>query len=199
MADLVNGAVMGLKVGDKEFTGFSYSRIGDMPPSDNVRVLGFRDSGGNWGISFHGAFLDLPGGSFSDALIRFMVNVAEAEAAAGWRINGANLFIGGAGAGGPDSAFIVDESFQENDVLLEAYVTTLGGAQQAKTSDSATFAPVVKLNVTKDILAIAAAGNSLPARATVIDQSFTQIPEPTSLALLGMTGLAMVSVVRRRR
>jgi hypothetical protein len=201
LADLINGVSMGIAVGDKEFTGFSYSDIGDMPSAADVEVLGFQDAAGNWGISFHGAFLDLPGGAFSDALIRFMVNVRAAEAAQGWRIDDAHLFIGGANTGGDESAFIVDESFAENSELLEAFVTTIGpGPQQNQLSDSADFAPVVKLNVTKDILAIAAAGNALPARATVVDQSFsqTQIPEPTTVALLGLSGLALVGVTRRR-
>ena len=96
----------------------------------------------------------------------------------------------------------VDENFAQNNSLLEAYVSTIGpGPQQSKPSDAAAFTPVVKLNVTKDILAIAAAGNFLPSRATVIDQSFsqTQVPEPASIALLGMTGLAIVGVARRRQ
>jgi hypothetical protein len=199
LADLISGQAMGIKVGDKEFTGFSYSPIGDMPAASNVEVLGLRDAAGNWGVSFHGAFLDLPGGAFSDALLRFMVEVSAAEAAQGWRITDAHLAIGGSGTGGPNSAFIVDETLS-NGQMLEAYVTTIGGPLQAKLTDSKIFAGVTKLNVTKDILAIAAAGNPLPSRATVIDQSFSQtlIPEPASVALLGLSGLALVGVARRR-
>ena len=44
-----------------------------MPVANDVLVLGFKDPDGNWGVSFHGTFVDLPGGGFSDALIRFMV------------------------------------------------------------------------------------------------------------------------------
>jgi hypothetical protein len=197
LADLISGQAMGLKVGDKEFTGFSYSRIGDMPQAADVLVLGFRDVSGNWGVSFHGAFLDLPGGSFSDALIRFMVNVAAAEAAQGQRITDAHLRIAGAGLG-DESGFFVDETFAENNELLNAFVSTIGPAQQTQLSDSAVFAPVTKLTVTKDILAIAAAGQSQPARASVIDQSFSQIPEPASVALVGLSSLALVGAGRRR-
>jgi hypothetical protein len=109
------------------------------------------------------------------------------------------LAIGGANTGGPNSAFIVDETLS-NGQLLEAYVTTIGGPQQNKLTDDKVFTGVTKLNVTKDILAIAAAGNPLPARATVIDQSFsqTQIPEPATVALFGLSSLALVGVARRR-
>lgn len=199
LADLISGQAMGVKVGDKEFTGFSYSPIGDMPAASNVQVLGLKDANGNWGVSFHGAFLDLPGGAFSDALLRFAVEVSAAEAAQGWRITDAHLAIGGSGTGGPNSAFIVDETLS-NGEMLEAYVTTIGGPQQNKLTDSKVFTGVTKLNVTKDILAIAAAGNPLPARATVIDQSFSQtlIPEPATAALFGLSSLALVGIGRRR-
>jgi hypothetical protein len=74
LADLINGQVQGIVVGDKIFTGFSYSHLGDMPSSSGVNVLGFQDLNGNWGISLHGTFIDLPGDDTpSDALIRFMV------------------------------------------------------------------------------------------------------------------------------
>src|SRR3954465_7052512 len=59
---LQSGQTMGIVVGDKIFTGFSYSRIGDMPAATDINVLGFQDPAGNWGVSFHGSFVDLPGG-----------------------------------------------------------------------------------------------------------------------------------------
>ena len=48
--------------------------------SDVVNVLGFKDADGNWGVSFHGAFLDLPGGASFGRLIRFMVEVGRRAA-----------------------------------------------------------------------------------------------------------------------
>jgi hypothetical protein len=80
LSDLLSGQTMGLTVGDKIFTGFNYSRIGDMPQADDILVLGFKDPSGNWGVSFHGPFVDLPGGGASDALIRFIVEVGEPQA-----------------------------------------------------------------------------------------------------------------------
>jgi len=200
MADLQNDPTAGIIVGDKIFTGFSYSRIGDMPTPNDVLVLGFKDPDGNWGVSFHGTFVDLPGGSFSDALIRFQVEVDAEAVQQGWQISDAHLFIGGVGVG-DESFFTVDETFLGKNETLNAYMSTIGPGTNSQLSDSTIFTtPVTKLNVTKDIFASAAAGGFLPARATVIDQSFSQtlVPEPATLALAGMSGLAMVAIRRRR-
>ncbi len=197
LSDLIDDdddGIDGITVGDKNMSGFVYSAIGDMPDADDINVLGFQDPDGNWGLSFHGAFLDLPGGAASDALIRFVVNIDPASIAQGWRINDAHLFLNGVGVGSPDSGFFVDESFApDSDNTLNAFVSTFpGGTSQL--SDSTIFStPLTTLHVTKDILAIAASASGQPARGTVIDQSFSQIiiPEPATLilSLLGVVGL----------
>ncbi|HYO25058.1 MAG TPA: PEP-CTERM sorting domain-containing protein [Lacipirellulaceae bacterium] len=201
LASLLADPTGSVTVGDKVFTGFGYSGTNDMPAAANVNVLGLKDADGNWGLRFQGAFQDQPGDGASDAHISFMVEVPAAQAAQGWRITDAHLAINGAATGGDDSYFIVDETLS-NGQALEAYVTTLGPGNvlQSQLTDEVIFAPVTKLNVVKDILAEAASGNFLPARGTVIDQSFSQelIPEPTSITLLGLSGLAMVGVARRR-
>jgi len=200
LAALQSDPTGGIIVGDKIFTGFSYSRIGDMPLPADINVLGFKDPDGNWGVSFHGTFVDLPGGGFSDALIRFQVEIDEEAIEDGWVISDAHLFIGGVGAG-DESFFTVDETFLGKNETLNAFYSTLGPGVNSQLSDSTIFTmPVTKLNVTKDIFASAAEGGFLPARATVIDQSFSQtlIPEPATLALAGMSGLAMVAIRRRR-
>src|SRR5689334_12394473 len=48
----------GIIVGDKTMSGFVYSPIGDMPAASDINVLGYQDPQGNWGVSFHGSFLD---------------------------------------------------------------------------------------------------------------------------------------------
>ena len=200
--DLITGQSMGIVVGDKIFTGFSYSALGDMPPATDVAVLGFQDPAGNWGISFHGSFKDLPGGSDSDALIRFMVEVDPVFFDQGWRITDAHLFLGGVGMG-DDSYFAVDESFALSGIndTMSVFQSTLGPGTTAELSDSVFFDPGLnKLFVVKDVNALAAASSTVPSRATVIDQSFSQtlIPEPATLVLAGMSALAMVAVRRRR-
>jgi hypothetical protein len=200
LSDLISGAVMGVTVGDKIFSGFNYSFLGDMPSAVNVQVLGFKDPTGNWGVSFHGSFLDMPGGSNSDAAIRFNVDIDPAFLARGLRISDAHLFLGGSGVG-PDSFFTVDESFLGSNQTLHAFISTLGpGGTQM--SDATVFnPPVATLHVTKDILAFAGPGSFLPARATVIDQSFSQttvVPEP-AIAMLSLVGMVGLGLTQRRQ
>jgi hypothetical protein len=193
----LQAANTGIVVGDKIFTGFSYSKIGDMPDPTAVNVLGFHDPSGNWGVSFHGTFVDLPGGGSSDALIRFMVQVDPGPSTAPnpARITDAHLFLGGIGAG--DESFVtVDESFLGRNETLHGFYSTLGpGPTQSQLSDQTLITPsTTKLNVTKDIFANAADAGFLPARVTVVDQSFSQmVPEPATMALaaLSMVGLIM--------
>jgi hypothetical protein len=199
--DLLTGAQMGIIVGDKIFTGFSYSAFGDMPAATDVKVLGFRDPSNNWGITFQGSFRDLPGGADSDALIRFIVDIDPAFLANGWRITDAHLFLNGVGVG-DESFFLVDESFALSGIndTLNVFQSTLGPGTSAQLSDSVFFDPGLnRLFVTKDINAFAAANSPVPARATAIDQSFSQeIPEPATMALAGMSALALVFASRRR-
>ena len=199
LADLISGQVEGLTVGDKTFSEFFYSTLpnDDMPDAEDINVFGFQDASGNYGVSFHGAFLDLPGGGVSDALLRFTVEVSEEAAARGFRISDAHLFAGGLGLG-DDSFFSIDESFQENNATLSAFGTTLNGPQETQLSDWVFFDETyTKLHVTKDILAIAGDTN-VPARTTVIDQSFsqTQIPEP---ATIGLVALGLIGMILGKR
>ncbi len=200
LSDLIADVTGGATVGDKVFTGFSYSKIGDMPNANQINVLGIKDASGNWGITFHGSFLDLPGGGASDALIRYMVEVDFLNAQLGTRITDAHVNIGGVGAG-PGGFLSVDESFAGRNETLSAFFSRLGPTTDAQLSDFTVFNPsATKLNVTKDILALAADNSTQLTRATAVDQSFSQtpIPEPTTVCLLGMTGLALFGVGRRR-
>ncbi len=198
LSDLVSGEVMGITVGDKIFSGFNYSFMGDMPQAIDVQVLGFKDQNGNWGVSFHGTFLDMPGGGMSDAAIRFVVDIDPEFLQQGYRISDAHLFMNGFGVGA-DSAFMVDESFLESNQSMHVYTSSINGGG-TQNSDWVYFDPTLStLHVSKDILAIASNTSILPARATVIDQSFSQIivPEPAA-GLLVLCGIASLGFARKR-
>jgi len=199
LSDLISGTVMGVTVGDKIFSGFNYSFDGDMPQAVNVQVLGFKDQNGNYGVSFHGTFLDMPGGAPSDAAIRFVVDIDPAFLNSGFRISDAHMFLSGSGVGA-DSAFMVDESFLESPTqTLNVFNSSINGGG-TKLSDSADFNPTLtRLHVTKDILAIAGANAILPARATVIDQSFSQVPEPVTIMISMIGCVGLFGLKRRQR
>lgn len=200
LSELLDGTLDGITVGDKIFDEFVYSTIGDMPEAEDVMVLGFADLDGNYGLTLHGVFMDLAGGGPSDALVRFSVSVDPDAEKAGWVISDAHLFLGGVSVG-PNSFFTVDESFEGHDNTLTVYSAKSDGQEEQVTSDWTYFDPTVnKLRVTKDILALTGAGTILPARATVIDQSFSQvqIPEPATLSLLAMSLIGTLFVSRRR-
>lgn len=203
LSDLIADVTGGAKVGDKVFTTFGYSKIGDMPNANQINVLGIKDADGNWGITFHGSFIDLPGNGPSDALIRYAVEVEFLAAQQGLRITDAHLNMAGVGAG--DEGFIsVDETFAGLNNTLNVFFSNIGPTHppaDAKLSDVTFFNPgVTKLNVTKDIFALAADNSSQITRTTAVDQSFSQtvIPEPTCAVMLGLSGLALVGITRRR-
>ena len=205
LGDLTSGEVMGIQVGDKTFTEFFYGALpgDDMPAAEDIVVYGFEedlDDDGipNFGLSFHGTFIDLPGDGPSDALLRFTVEVSPEAAARGFRISDAHLFVGGIGLG-DDSFFSVDESFAQNDQSMSVFASTLVGPRDQKLSDWVFFDELhEKLRVSKDIFAIAGDTNQ-PARATVIDQSFSQeiIPEPATLGLMFMGLLGIAAGIRQ--
>ena len=151
------------------------------------------DDPGNYGVSFHGAFHRLAWRRCFGCSLTFHRQVTEEAAEQGFRISDAHLFAGGIGVG-ENSVLTIDESFQQNNDIMNVYATTLGGPLDTKLSDSVDFENLyTRLRVTKDIFALAGEGSNLPARTTVIDQSFSQeiIPEP---ATLGLAGLAVIGM-----
>ena len=201
LLELLNGTYDGVSVGDKIFTDFLYSTLpnDDMPLPGDVNVLGFQDPNGNYGISFHGVFQDLPGDSKpSDALIRFTVEISPDFIAQGYRISDAHLFLGGVGLG-ENSYLFADESFLGVNETLNAFSTTLGGSPVQQLSDDVIFDQLyTKLRVTKDILAFSG-DPTQPVRTTVIDQSFSQvvIPEPSTFMIGAACGISILMARRR--
>ena len=192
LADLISGQVEGITVGDKNFDNFSYAFTVDMPIPANVNVIGIIDGDGNYGLRFQGGFKDLfdPGNESSDSLIGFDVSVANART---HLISDVHLF------GNPSlSATGSLNAFAE---VVETISGAFGNAQLRIQNDlngliNAAWidplpSPVSKLHVVKDIQLFSTEG----VRATIsfVDQTFSQvvIPEPSSMALLGIAVAAM--------
>lgn len=180
-----------IQSGDKLFEDFAYTATGQMPSADAVEIIA-TDVSGNYGISVRGAFLDLPGGSGSDAVLTYKVT-ATAE---NWYIN--DVHIQTNGVIGDEGTFTITDTFlPENDetILLVGDVNS-GGSQWTKLTDWADLPePVKTLHVQKDILAFAQ--GSAPVTMSFVDQTYSQIPEPASAGLF-LVGLVGLMVYRRK-
>jgi hypothetical protein len=203
LGSLVSSGTNGVTVGDKVFSDFDYAPSGDMPAAAAISVLGFKDPDGNWGISFHGTFADFPGGAASSAAtIDYQVAVDAANSQLGRKITDAHLFLNGIGMDINSSAEVNENVAEQTGFLLHGFqISTSSGQTTQQLSDVKSLAtPQSLLHVTKHITLTAGEGSNLPARLTVIDQSFSQtpVPEPSTLcmALVGVVGGV---IVRRSR
>ncbi len=184
MTNLVNGG--DILVGDKDFTDFTIS--GDFQASQ-VNITPIIENG-DFGIRFSGALV--AGGSAMDLILGYQVSVTNSPDL----IADANLLFNGVVVGGPGLAEVVEQVYTNNNMFygqMDVFATQT-------TNQLSASLPIVPpqpfLNINKDVLITA----SLPAFSSIstIDQTFTQVPEPSALVLVaaGFTGLALL---RRRR
>lgn len=192
LQDLIDGTAT-LTSGDKTFEDFNYAGTGDVPDASLVNVIPIEDCDGNFGIRFQGAFLDLPGGGASDALISYTV------VAPGPMIIGADLFanttVSGSGLVQISETFLPDFTDISLNVFDNGTVTQLGDSVMLDTSADY-MGPVTRLPVQKDILLLADDNGGVAGTVSLIDQIYHQVPEPSafSLVLIGLVGM-----IRRRK
>lgn len=184
MANLTNG--QDLIVGDKQFTDFSIS--GDFL-ANQVNVTPIQENG-DFGIRFSGALV--AGGSALDLVLGYQVSVTNSPNL----ISVANLLFNGQVVGGIGLAEVVEQIFTNNGSFYGQMVVFASATTNQLSAHLAIVPPQQLLTINKDVLITA----TLPAFSTIstIDQSFTQVPEPSTVALAaaGLTGLLLL---RRRK
>jgi len=165
------------------FTDFTFSSSslppGSAPGAASVNVNPFT-SGNETGISFTGT-LSAPAGTLVDVEITYLVSAPKGEL-----LNDAVLMTTGGPLNGGNGTYAVNETL--TDPTTFAPIASMS-ATPLSFNDSATFGGVPSILVTKDIFLSGGTGG---VSLSVVTQAFssTTIPEPTSIALLGigMTG-----------
>jgi hypothetical protein len=187
LASLTNSGAT-LLVGDKLFSHFGITGYN----AGSIDVEGIEEYGSDYGIQFSGSIA--ADDSSMDLTLQYQVTVTNSANL----ISQANLSFNGVTVGGPGIAEVTEDVYTNMNYLygqMEVYATQ---SSQVLSTNMAINPPQAQLNLDKDVLVYSV---TLPAFSSIstINQSFVQVPEPSSVALVGMGLMGLLAVYRRRK
>lgn len=179
------------QVGDLLFSNFSYTASGTNPISAGQITVDTVTNNGI-GLSFHAPWT-AAAGMTTDGAIDFTVTV----------LGGGNVLedfglAQTSGVSGDGSASVAENGCGPAPCLATGgsiYVLTFQDSGERSAQGETTFNPVSSVEVEKDI---SVNGNTGFATISVVQDTFSQVPEPISMGLMG-GGLALLGLVRLRR
>ena len=196
MADLLSGA--SIQSGDKLFYGFSdYSSnaSGGATSVDPATIHVLPTLQGNeWGLLFQSAYFYAGSGQSQDTHFDFLMQVTDPTRLA--TDNSMQMTSGVHGSG--SRATIAEDiwDLSDNTLLAQDSVNVLSTGGNGYDHEVFLY-PVDEIHVSKDIALVGGAGVGSYAFISDLSQTFSQTPEPGTLALLGLGALGFLP--RRRR
>lgn len=201
---LAPGSDRKFQVYDKIFTVESFTSNHFVP--SEITVVGFHHPTNplEFGFDLTGGFGDAsPGdGIIHEFNLQYTVEIAPPFLALGYRIYDNHLIFNGNATGSPGSYSRVDETVIDpftGDVIGQKSVYDIvndDGSNSTQLSDDLIFGPpgYTILEINKDVKFFAVTPGST-ASASFVRQSFSQIPAPGAVVLLGLSGF----IAQRRR
>ncbi len=208
-------AAGGIQVGDKLFSDWRVTDTesqGAIAPNASEIVVTGVQIGGDYGLRFNSGW-SAPAGQLADSTIKFKVSIVEPWLSEGWVIKDNALWIAAYGVSNNTDAGAV--SVSENVYAFDpdlGHTTPIANKFVYYKDDNdnllydekdfvdASGAPVAltEIWVIKDVIAYGGVGTVGVAHISEFFQTFSQVPEPATLALLGLGGIGVLFRRRRR-
>ncbi len=207
----------GIIIGDKLFDAFHVTTVksdGAIAPGANeiaitpIQII--KDGaplGGDFGMIFN-AIWSAPGGGLADSTIEFRATILPEYVDRGFAFKDNALWITAFGIGNTEPPGIVSvsenvwaqhPSQQPQDPIVNKFVYYRTDEDKQLLDEKVFDEPITQIWITKDVGANGGVGLTGVAHLSEFYQTFSQVPEPGTLALLGFGAIGMFAYAWRKR
>lgn len=189
LADAVAGTNLASSDGSLTFTDFDAVVTGDLSSDlTNYELVavdqGFRLIGP----------IGVADGEVGDILLSFSVDTSGSLV-----IVGASLFANVRAAGDGSLANVAEDLFGSGDDPLASLFVFATGGGGFEPTDGDTFGPVASLRMVVKDIQVSSSGPAGIAAISIVEQTFSVVPEPATLLLVALGSAGLVLVGRRRQ